>query len=677
MKHSGMPPLVRPVVTLLASVLILLLNSIILPAVAADNINAPGSVISHVLTIHGEPQHPADFRHFSYVNPNAPKGGTARHAAMGTFDSLNPWVDKGTPTMGTGLLYDTLMERASNEPASLYGLLAETVELSPDNSWIAFNLRPIARFHDGKPVTAEDVAFTFNLLMEKGQPFYKAYYADVEQVEVITTYQVRFTFRHNKNKELAHILGELPVLSKHYWEQPENEFTSASLKPPIGSGPYRIKTIEPGRSITYERDPDYWGQHLPVNIGRHNYGLITYDYYRDNTVALQAFKADEYDFRLEISAKDWSTGYDFEAVKTGKVITERIRTLNPMGMQAFVFNLRRPPFDDIRVRQALNYAFDFEWSNRNLFYDLYTRTTSYFANSDLSASGLPSADETALLEPYRNQLPTELFTEPFELPQTDGSGNNRENLKQAFKLLQESGWRKQQGKLVNRDGTPFSFEVLLFSPAMERVTLPFKKTLETLGIEMRIRTVDVSHYLNRVRGFDFDVAVNRYPQSSSPGNEQRDFWGSTAATIPGSRNMTGINNPVVDALIESVVEASSRQELIVACKALDRVLLWNHYLIPHWYDNSWRVAYRNTLHHPETNPLFGLDTSIWWYEPANIATATVKADTDNSSEIATSNSNNDNNGVRARQWSFWHINLLVLVILILTIMAVRRRNRRS
>ncbi len=681
MKHAVRRAFAQVAIT---GLVLLQINSL---AVAASESTIARNTSRHALTIHGEPQYPPDFKHFSYVNPDAPKGGVVRNAATGTFDSLNPWIDKGTPAMGIGLIYDTLMEKASDEPASIYGLLAESVELAADNSQVIFNLRPEAKFHDGMPVTAEDVVFTFNLFMEKGQPFFKAYYADVERVEAVSKHQVRFVFRHNKNRELAFILGELSVLPKHYWEQAENDFSSSGLKPPVGSGPYRIKSIESGHSITYERDPSYWGQQLPVNIGRHNYGVISYDYYRDNTVSLQAFKADQYDFRMEISAKDWSTGYDFAAVKNGTVITERIRTLDPMGMQAFIFNIRRPPFDDIRVRQALNYAFDFEWSNRNLFYDLYTRTNSYFANSDLAASGLPSVDEKMLLEPYRDQLPAQLFGTPFELPQTDGSGNNRDNLKQALQLLQQAGWSRQDGKLINAKGESFSFEILLLSPALERVTLPFKKNLETLGIEMHIRTVDVSHYLNRVRSFDFDMTVSRYPQSSSPGNEQRDFWGSAAAATPGTRNMIGITHPIVDALIEKVVEADSRHELITACRALDRVLLWNHYLIPHWYDNSWRFAYKNTLHHPDTGPLFGLDTSIWWYQPAAIATTGGKADTDNSattsdsarettSEIS-SEINNDNDETQVRQWSFWHISLPLLVIIVVTGLVIRRRNRRN
>ncbi|MGY0219247.1 extracellular solute-binding protein [Endozoicomonadaceae bacterium StTr2] len=618
--------------------------------------------VQHGVSRYGQPRYPASFSHFDYVNPEAPKGGSIRYSGIGSFDSLNRWIDKGTTAMGINGLYDTLLEDSSDEPFSAYGLLAESIELAKDNSWVAFNLRPSARFHDGHPVTAEDIVFTFNLLRQQGRPFYKTYYADVARAEATSQRRVLFVFKHNNNRELAQILGQLPALPKHYWEREDNDFAVTSLKPPVGSGPYKIKAIESGHSITYERDPNYWGRNLAVNIGRYNFDTIIYDYYRDRTVSLQALKTGALDFRIELLSKDWATAYHFEAIKTGKVITESLRTLNPFGMQAFIFNLRRPPFDDIRVRQALNYAFDFEWSNRNLFYSLYARTNSYFVNSDLAASGLPDEQELKLLQPWKEQLPEKLFTQPFTLPQTDGSGNNRENLKAALELLQQAGWHIQDGQLLDEQGKQFSFDLLLLNPSMERIALPIKKNLELLGINMRIRTVDLSHYLSLIRNFDFDITADRFPMSSSPGNELRNLWGSEAADTPGSRNSMGIKNPVVDSLIEKVISADDYQELLAATHALDRVLLWQSYLIPHWYDPYLHVAYKNTLHHPDSAPLFSLDMSIWWYEPPPVATSDQAADTE---DTATTEAED----------GFRFTVLLVIAGLLLYVVIARRRKK--
>ena len=532
------------------------------------------------MTMHGETKYQPGFKHFDYVNPEAPKGGTLRMASMGTFDSLNPYIDKGTSAAGLTSIYDTLMTSSSDEPFSMYPLLAQYAEPAADNSSITFHLNPRARFHDGKPVTAEDVVYTFNLLLEHGAPFYKAYYGDISKVEALSKLSVRFLFKHNNNPELPLITSQLPVLPKHFWEKEENDFKAANLSQPLGSGPYRISAVDGGRSISFERVKDYWGKDLPVNKGRHNFDIRRYDYYRDENVSLQALKAGEYDLRFEYVARNWATAYDIPAVADGKLKMELIPSKSTEGMQGFVYNLRREIFSDPLVRQALMYALDFEWLNRNLFFDSYIRSTSYFSNSEMAATGLPDKEELKLLEPWRDQLPEKLFTEPYTLPVTDGSGQVRPQLSKALKLLEQAGWKLDRGVLKNEKGEPFKFDILLVQASMERVVLPFRKNLSQLGIETNIRTVDVSQYINRIRSYDFDMLISRYPQSSSPGNEQLNFWGSAAADQPGSRNLIGIKSPVVDDLIEKIIKADSREDLVTATKALDRVLLWDNTLFP-------------------------------------------------------------------------------------------------
>ncbi|MET4694605.1 extracellular solute-binding protein [Endozoicomonas lisbonensis] len=604
---------------LMHTCLTLALGLTALTADATQTLQRPeGSQTS--MTMHGSPKYPEGFRHYDYVNPEAPKGGALRMTSMGTFDSLNPFIEKGTSVAATAYMYDTLMASSYDEPFTMYPLLAQYVERAPDNSSITFHLNPRARFHDGHPVTAEDVVFSLNTLLEKGTPFYRAYYGDIEKVEALSRYSVRFVFKHNQNRELPLIISQMTVLPKHFWEKEENDFQAANMSIPLGSGPYKIKSVDSGRSIEYQRVEDYWGKDLPVNVGRYNFDTIQLDYFRDENVALQAMKAGKYNVRFEYSALNWATAYDIPATRNGELKLESIRTLSPQGMQGFAYNTRRELFEDPKVRKALMAAFDFEWLNKNLFFDSYYRTNSYFANSTMTATGIPEGKELELLKPFRNQLPKELFTEPYKLPVYDGSGQIRSQIRNSLRLLSEAGWKLENGVLRNGKGEPFKFEILLIQSSMERVALAFKKNLEQLGVDATIRVVDASQYINRLRKFDYDMIVSRYGQSSSPGNEQRDFWGSAAADVPGSRNYMGIKNPVVDQLVDNLIHADSREDLETAAKALDRVLLWGEYMIPQYYYPNVRVAYWQPLEHPfkptpegsKAPQLYNFDLDSWW-----------------------------------------------------------------
>ncbi|MGE5505981.1 MAG: extracellular solute-binding protein [Actinomycetota bacterium] len=567
----------------------------------------------HGIAMHGAPKYPAGFDHFDYVVPDAPKGGEIRLAALNTFDNLNPFIVKGVEAAGAGLPFETLMVPAADEPFSMYGLLAETVDVPPDRSAVTFTLRREARWHDGKPVTPEDVIFSLETLKTKGEPNYRFYYAAVAKAEKVGERGVKFTFKPGDNRELPLIIGEMPVLPRHYWQG--KAFEETTLVPPLGSGPYRIASFEPGRYVVYERVKDYWGAGLPVRKGQYNFDRIRYDYYRDSTVALEALKAGEYDFREENEAKKWATAYDdWPALANGLARKDRLDNSVPAGMQAFAYNIRRPLFTDAKVRQALAYAFDFEWSNKNLFYGQYKRCNSYFSNSDLAAAGLPDGRELAVLTPLKDQLPAEVFTTEYKAPATDGSGDVRPNLRIAMKLLEQAGWTVDKGKLV-KDGRPFSFEILLVSPAFERVVLPFVRNLARLGIEVSVRTVDASQYQNRVRAFDFDMIVMSWGESLSPGNEQAMYWTSEAADHQGSRNVVGIKNPAVDVLVDKVIAATTREDLVARTRALDRALLWNHYVIPQWYLGADRLAYWDKFGRPPVVPMRGFQLFSWWIDP--------------------------------------------------------------
>lgn len=589
------------------------------PLAVADT----AAVKSHALTLDDKPKYGPNFRHADYVNPNAPKGGTVRLFSIGSFDTFNPFIIKGDPAAGIGYLYETLMSSPEDDILTEYGLIAETVELPADLSYVIYNLRAEAKFSDGSPITADDVVFSFNILRDKGRPFYRFYYANVSKVEALEPRRVKFSFSGPPNRELPQIVGQIPVLSKAYWES--RDFSKTTLEPPVGSGPYKIKSFEPGRYISYERRKDYWGANIPINVGRYNFDTIRYDFVRDQTVAIEAFKAGQYDFRLESSSKEWATSYDFPAFRDGLVKKEAMRHERPSGMQAFIFNTRREKFKNRAVRQALGYAFDFEWSNRQLFYGQYTRTTSFFENSDLAASGLPTTEELALLEPLRGKIPDEVFTQAFSLPKTDGSGNIRKNLRTAVRLLRKAGWRVVNNQLINpADGKPMEIEFLLVSPAFERIVAPYIRNLKRLGVTGKIRTVDPAQYQNRVRDFDYDVIVSTFGQSSSPGNEQRNYWGSAAAKRPGSRNLIGITNPAIDSLVENIVAARDRKSLIIATRALDRVLKWNYFVVPQWHIREDRVAWWDKFGRPDTKPKYGVGFSSWWVDPKKDAMVSAR-----------------------------------------------------
>ena len=584
----------------------------------ARSLMADAVLSDHAMTMFDNeiPKYTTTFPYFDYVNPTAPKGGTLRLAVDGTFDSFNSFIPKGNAA-STGSV-ETLLVNSADEPFTAYGLVAKTMEWPADRSWVIFNLRPEARWHDGTPVTADDVVWSFETLVEKGMPFYRYYYSAIDSAEALNTHRVRFNFKESGNQELPLITGQLPVLPKHYWAS--RDFSATTLDPPLGSGPYRIQKFEAGRYIVQERVTDYWGANLPVRRGMNNFDIIRTEYFRDATPIRLALKAGDIDFRLENQSKAWADDYNVAVVDKGLLNKEMVPHRQPTGMQAFVMNTRRTLFQDPRVRQALGYAFDFEWSNRTLFNGQYTRTTSYFSNSELASSGLPEGSELALLEHYRGRIPDTVFNQAFKIPVTDGSGRPRENLRKATALLKSAGWSVRDLKLINEaTGVPFRFEVLLSSKAFERIVLPYTQNLKLLGIEAKIRLVDRTQYMERYRQKDFDMLVAVWGQSETPGNEQREYWGSDAADSVGSRNLAGIKDPVVDELIELLVKSDSREQLNVRTRALDRVLLWGHYVVPHWHIRADRVLYWDKFSRPATPVRSGVMRSRWWYDTQKAA----------------------------------------------------------
>lgn len=572
----------------------------------------------HALSLIGEPKYGPDFTHLDYVNPDAPKGGSLRLHSIGGFDSLHPLLPRGEPAPGLGLVYETLMSSPLDDVAAEYGLIAESVEVAEDLSWVIFNLRPEARWHDGTPITADDVIFTFERIKAEGQPAMRHYYANVDQAEKLGEHRVRFHFSGPRNRELPQIMGQLPVFQKAWWEA-DDRFSRTTLTPWPGSGPYRIGSVEANRSITYERVPDYWGADLPLNVGRNNFDELAYDMYRDATVALEAFKSGRYDWRQETTARVWAQDYDFPARQRGDVVLEEVEHLRPSGLVGFVFNLRKPKFQDRRVREAIARAFDYEWMNRNYFFDQYQRTSSYFQNSELAAEGEPGVAELAFLEPLRGRIPDEVFGPAFESPASDGSGRDRTQLRMARTLLADAGWNVQDGRLVGPDGQQMRIEFLLVQPAFERIAAAYADNLRRLGIAVELRTVDSSQYINRLREFDFDMIYTGWGQSESPGNEQRSYWSSAAAQDPAGRNYAGIADPAVDILVDNVIFAEDRETLIAATRALDRVLSWNWYVVPGWHVQADRIAYWNKFGHPAENPAYGTDILAWWVDPEKAA----------------------------------------------------------
>src|SRR6266581_3290520 len=510
---------------------------LVLGGVAAAIAQSPGVTSGPAMSMYGDLKYPADFKHFGYVNPQAPKGGSVRLAAIGTFDTLNGFTLKGVPAAGLGRIYDTLTVHSLDEAFTQYGLIAETIESPADRSWVAFTLRTDARFHDGSSITAEDLIWTFDTLKTKGAPFYRAYYAQVTKAEKVGERKVKFSFGPGENRELPLIVGQLPVLPKAYWEK--RDFEKTTLEPPLGNGAYKIESFEAGRSITYRRVKDYWAAKHPVNVGQENFDVIRVDYYRD---------------------------------------------------------------------------FNVEWANKNLFFGSYTRTKSYFSNSELASSGLPSTDELKVLEPFRGKVPEEVFTKEYQPPATDGNDGIRDNAREALRLLATAGWTVKNERLVNAKGEPMQFEILLSDSTWERIALPYAKNLQRVGVTARVRTVDTAQYQKRLEDFDFDMTVELWGQSLSPGNEQLDFWSTRAAETKGTRNVAGVRDPVVDRLIELVIQAPDRKSLVARTRALDRVLLWGHYCIPHWHIRAYRVAYWDRFGRPAVAPKYGLGFATWWVD---------------------------------------------------------------
>ena len=571
----------------------------------------------HALAVTGDLKYGPGFTHFEYTDPQAVRGGEVRLARVGTFDSLNPFILKGVAAAGTwSLIYSRLCEKAQDEPLSEYGHLAESMWLAPDRSSVTFFLRPEARWHDGEPVTAHDIVFSFYTLVRHGTPFYRTFYADVDTAVAEDDRTVTFELAATDNRELPVVLGQLRALPKHYWEA--RDFTKTTLEPPLGSGPYRIESVDPGRSITYARVDGNWDEGLPARRGQHNFDRITYDYYRDDTVAQEALKAGEYDLRAVGSAREWATGYDHPAVREGRLVMAELPNRRIRGMSGFVFNTRRARFADPRVRHALSHAFDFEWTNATLFHGLYTRTESHFANSELAASGTPEGRELEILESYRGRVPDDVFGEAYRAPSTDGDGSIRANLRKARRMLRDAGWVVRDGALVHEEtGEPMAFEFLLVRPSYERVVGPVRLHLERLGIATTSRTVDASQYYRRLQEYDYDVIVRAWNQYLSPGNEQRNYWSSDAADTPGTRNYAGVRDPVVDELVEGLIAAQTRPDQVAAARALDRVLTWGHYVIPHWHTTVHRLVYWNRFARPAVVPMISLGfPETWWIDPA-------------------------------------------------------------
>jgi microcin C transport system substrate-binding protein len=570
--------------------------------------------VAHGMAMHGDLKVPADAGPPDYVNPDAPKGGSVKFGTQGTFDSLHPFIIKGVPATGLGPLWETLCWHSLDEAFSVYGMIAESMEWPDDRSSVAFTLRPQAKWHDGSPITVEDVIWSFDTLKAKGSPMYATMFGDVVKADKVGDRKVHFSFRGNVNRELPLVVSSLPVLPSKWWDG--KDFEKVSLEPAMGSGAYKVDTVDVGRSISYRRVPDWWAKDLWMNRGRNNFDVIRYDYYRDNSVVFEAFKAGDTDIRRENSGRNWMIGYnDLPAVKDGRIVRAEIAHENATPMQGFVFNLRRPMFKDRRVREAIGLMYDFEWQNKNLSYGFFTRTRSFFANCELEAKGLPSPEELKILEPLKGKIPDEVFTTEFNPPKTDGSGNNREQARKAIGLLKAAGWEVKDGKMTDKAGNRLAFEIILSDSAFERMALPVKQNLERIGVEMAVRTVDTSQYRRRTDSYDFDMVIDLWGQSLSPGNEQREFWGSKAADIPGGRNTMGLKDPAVDELIELIVAAPDRDSLIVRTRCLDRVLSWHQFIVPQFYSGKEMMAYWNRFTRPAKTARYSRGaTDTWWVD---------------------------------------------------------------
>ncbi len=583
-----------------------------------------GVIRAHGGSLIGEPGYPVDFARFGYVNPNAPKGGTVRLATSGGFDSFNPFIVKGTPAIGAGFVFEQLMTASLDEGSTHYGLLAEWFEHPEDHSWVAFKLRDQARWWDGRPVTVEDVIWTLETLKQKGDPFYRLYYANVTGARDLGDGVVRFDFDQSGNRELPHIMGQLMVLPKHWWET--RKFEESALEPMMGSGVYKVSGFEANRFVAYERVADYWGADLPVRVGQNNFDTLRWEYFRDGTAAFEAFKSGIIDYRAENSASNWAEKYEFPAVKRGDVVKQEIRLEGPKRVQTFAFNLRRRQFRDLRVRKAISLQFDFEWTNAKIYFDQYARPSSYFQGSaDLTPQGAPEGAELALLEPFREELPEEVFTAAYTPVTSDGSGRNRRALRESTRLLKEAGWSVVDGKLVDVTGEQFRLRFLIAqsNTTQSRVLDPFLQNLKRLGIDAEIEERDDAQYIRRVfqdPAHDWDMVVHGVSNSESPGNEQREFWGSDAAKAVGSRNRTGMANAAVDSLVETIIFAQSREELAAATRALDRVLTHSHVMILQLYTPFERIAHWNKFGRPEPGPSRSVGfPNVWWWDEEKVS----------------------------------------------------------
>ncbi|MFZ6050007.1 extracellular solute-binding protein [Pseudomonas sp. CR3202] len=589
-----------------------------------------GVIESHGYAQFGTLKYAANFDHFAWVNADAPKGGTLRVMAFGTFDTLNPYTFKGTSPVSTpnflqyGVteLNEPLMvgtgqyDPSGDEPASSYGLIAKSVEYSEDRSWVVFNLREEARFHDGRPITAYDVAFSYRTLVKNGHPQYRTSLQEVKRVDILNRHRIRFVLKRAGNPLLILRLGELPVLPQHYWKN--RDFKATTFEPPLGSGPYRITRVRPGRGLVFERVKDWWGEKLPVNRGKYNFDRVEVEFYRDSNVAFEAFKAGEFDFYIEHQAKNWANGYRFPAIARGDVIRAEIPHQIPTQTQALFMNSRRAVFQNRKVREAMGLMFDFEWTNRTLFNNAYMRAASYYPNSEFSAVGKPEGHEWLLLSPHRKTLPEALFTEPFQVPTTEGRGIPRETLRHALGLLAEAGWKLSGQRLLNDRGQSLRFEILLVNPNLERILQPYRENLAGIGIDVSLRTVDRAQYKQRLDHFDYDMILMTLPQTLSPGLEQYLYFHSSQVGVKGSKNYAGVANPVADEMIDKLLGAQSRDEQLAAARALDRTLLWEHYSIPNWYINYHRLAYRNRFAFVTTPP-YTLGLRAWWLKPTENA----------------------------------------------------------
>ncbi len=599
-----------------------------IPIIGAAEAQSAGELPwRHALSLFGDIKYPADFKRFDYVNPDAPKGGVARMISIGTFDNFNLAVAgiKGALAPAVAMIYETLMTRAQDEVATEYGELAEAAQHPDDFSWVIYRLRKEARWHDGKPVTPEDVIFSLETLKQQS-PQYASYYRHVVKAEKVGDRDVKFTFDGPGNRELPTIVGELTVLPKHWWEGTDaqgrkRDVSTTTLEIPLGSGPYRIKEFVAGRSVKLERVKDHWGANIPSQVGQNNFDELRFEFFRDNLVALEAFKADQADWIAENSAKQWATAYDFPAVADKRVIKEEFPINDSGRMQAFVVNNRRDQFKDARVRRAFNYAFDFEEMNKQLFFGQYKRINSYFEGTELAATGLPQGEELQILETVKDKVPPEVFTRPYQNPVGGNPEAVRANLREAAKLLKEAGFEVRDHKLVDPSGKVLTVEILVQDPSSERIALFYKPSLERIGVNASVRVVDDAQYQNRLRSFDFDMIIDQWGESLSPGNEQREYWSSQTADVPGARNTIGVKNPTVDALIEKVIFAKDRPGLVAATRALDRVLLWNFYVVPQFTYPFSRYGRWDRFSHAEPLPKYGRSglPTLWWYDAEKAA----------------------------------------------------------